>query len=231
MNIQGLQTARMGSKSIHNKNILMVNGKPLYKNNLDNTRQCKLIENVFVSTDIPQIIETEQHVIVRPDYLCQDNSSHYDAIFHGLHEIDTRTGKFTDILVIILGNALGAHPTIIDAAIQYMIDTPKVDSCMSVGEFNMFTPYRAYKENGEFLTTHIPQETIRDVKRTEDFNNKNAYEPSLFFNGSFWICRRRAIMDNNGLLPFPWLGHNIKPIHQSPEFQELDAEWQLKMMQ
>ena len=230
MNINALQTARNGSKSIPNKNLLMINGKPLYKNNLDNARQSKMIHNVFISTDIPQIVETEHNVIVRPEYLCRDESSHYDVILHGLHEIDTRTEKVTDILVIILGNALGFHPTIVDASIQYMINNPKIDSCMSVAQFNMFTPYRAYKENGEFLTTHVPQEFIRETKRTEDFNNKNAYEAALFFNGSFWICRRRAIIDNNGLLPFPWLGHNIKPIHQSPDFQELDAPWQLNIV-
>ena len=35
MNIYALQTARNGSKSVPSKNILEIDGKPLYKWNLD----------------------------------------------------------------------------------------------------------------------------------------------------------------------------------------------------
>ena len=230
MIINALQTARKGSKSVPNKNLFEIHGKPLYQHNLHNALQCKLINTVFISTDIPDIINAEKNVIIRPEHLCGDDASHYDAILHGLHEIDRRIQSTTEILVILLGNAMGFHPTIVDSAIQHMIDNPDIDSCISVGEFNMFNPYRAYKEVDGYLTTHISQETIRNINRCKDFNDKNAFSSTLFFNGSFWICRRQAILDKSGLLHFPWLGKKIKPIHQSPHFQEIDANWQIDVI-
>ena len=46
-----LQTARSGSKSVKNKNISMVAGKPLFNLNFKAALNCELVDNVFVSTD------------------------------------------------------------------------------------------------------------------------------------------------------------------------------------
>lgn len=236
MTICALQTARSGSKSIHNKNILLRNGKPLYRFNFESACRCKLIEHVFISTDIQTIIDTEscENIIKRPKHLCEDNSTHLDTILHGLFEIENRIEKYVDVLVILLGNNKGTDYQDLTKAIQLLYSDPTADSCMSVGEYNMFNPFRAFKQDdieppGNYITTVLPQEQIRQTSAKSP-NEKNAFGSILFFNGSFWICRRDAIIHNNGLLPFPWIGQNVIPYKQPSDIMELDAHWQLSLI-
>ena len=51
MNIYALQTARAGSKSVPNKNIINIRGKSLYLHNVQYAQKSKLIKDVFISTD------------------------------------------------------------------------------------------------------------------------------------------------------------------------------------
>ena len=92
----------------------------------------------------------------------------------------------------------------------------------------MFNPYRAYKKNNSNgLETYVPQENYPDIN---NLNNKDAFGDAYFFNGSFWVCRREAIMNNNGLKPFTWLGQSIYPVVQDSSIMELDAAWQTPMI-
>lgn len=234
MNIAALQTARAGSKSVNNKNIMLVNNQPLFLFNVKAAKKSKYIEDIFVSTDCETIKELSYiygyHIIDRPNNLCTDDASHYDTILHGLLEIEHNLGTKIDILIILLGNSRGATKEDIDNAIELLIRDSNADSVESVSELNMFNPFRAHKIiNNKYLNTIIPQDQYKIHSTNKDINDKNTLGSVYFFNGSFWICKRNSILNNNGLLPFPWLGSNIIPYIQQPVF-ELDAEWQIKVI-
>lgn len=229
MNIYALQTVRMGSKSVPNKNLIEIDGLPLWSHNAQNAADCELIDRVYISTDIPQIHKSWYDSIKRPEHLCGDNASHYDTILHGLTFIEIDIEAKVDILVILLGNNIGAYCPDLECAIRGLIKNKKADSVMSVGKYNMFNPYRAYKFDKGFAQTYVDQKIIKKSAKS-NHNDKNAYGDTYFFNGSFWICRREAIINSNGLLPFPWLGKNILMYEQEPDIMEVDAEWQLKLM-
>ena len=55
MNVYALQTARAGSKSVPNKNIMNIKGKPLYLHNVQYALDSDLIKQVYVSTDYESI--------------------------------------------------------------------------------------------------------------------------------------------------------------------------------
>ena len=147
MNVYCLQTARKGSKSVINKNIMEINGKPLYRHSIDKVLNSKIIKEVFISTDINLIIENKEKinykVINRPKYLCEDNSSHHDTMIHGIKEIEKQTNDRVDFLVVLLGNSLGSNGEEIDKAINYLINNEYYDSIQTVSEFNMFNPLRS----------------------------------------------------------------------------------------
>jgi len=229
MNIYALQTVRKGSKSVPNKNLMTINGIPLWLYNASNARHCKLIKDVYITTDIYDIHACWSSTIDRPKHLCGDNASHYNTILHGLNYIEMEIHDKVDILVILLGNNNGASKEDLKGAINALIKNPKADSIMSVGNYNMFNPFRAYKLKDGFAQTYVNQRTIKKATKS-NHNDKNAYGDTYFFNGSFWICRRKAIINNKGLLPFPWLGKNILMWEQEPDIMEVDAEWQLKLM-
>jgi len=229
MNVYALQTARMGSKSVLNKNTLKIKGKPLWLYNAENTIACNSINKTWISTDIPEIIKKWPWVIKRPENLCGDKASHYDTILHGLNYIEAFHKQTVDVLVILLGNNNGADAFDIEMSIDMLRNDPKASSVMSVGKYNMFNPFRAYKKTNKYANTYVDQKVTKNSTKS-NHNDKNAYGDVYFFNGSFWICRREAIIKNNGLLPFPWLGKNILMYEQNPQIMEVDAEWQLALL-
>ena len=229
MNIYALQTARAGSKSVPDKNIKKIQGKPLYLHNILHASKCSLIKKVYCSTDCPTIkkgsSQYDFEIIDRPEHLCGDNASHRDTLEHGLLEIEKRNNETVDALVVLLGNSLSAFTEDLNEAINILDDN--TDGVMSVSEFNMFNCFRAYKKSGEYLDTFVPQKFIKENAVKKNINDKTSSGDTYFFNGSFWVCRREYITHKKGLEPFNWLGNKIKPLVQDTHM-EIDAEWQLK---
>jgi CMP-N-acetylneuraminic acid synthetase len=168
-------------------------------------------------------------IIPRPEDLAGDNSSHHDVMIHGLTEIERMEREDVDILVILLGNSLGAEHDVLDEAVQFLIDNPDYDSIQSVSEFNMFNPFRAFTVDNDLLKTCMSQNAISSASKISNVNDKNSAGDIYFANGSFFICRRDVLMKKEGLLPFPWLGYKIKPWIQDVTM-EIDAYWQSSVL-
>jgi CMP-N-acetylneuraminic acid synthetase len=234
MNIYALQTARAGSKSVPNKNIMNIKGMPLYLHNALYALDSSKIEDVFISTDYDSIDEAKEKygykVIRRPDELCQDQSSHQEVMIHGMNEIEKRTNKECDILVVLFGNTLGARTEDLDAGIEMLLNDPSLDSVQAVSEYTMFNPFRAFKIVDDKLETIVDQEFIKNNVKGKLSNDRNAAGKVYFMNGSFWIIRKKTLMDNNGHLPFSFLGKNIGAYVQDT-LMELDAPWQIKFLE
>ena len=234
MNIYALQTARAGSKSVPNKNIMDIKGKPLYLHNVLYALDSDLIKDVYISTDYNVIHDKASHYgyksISRPEYLCLDDSSHRDTMLHGLEEIEKDTGEVCDYLVVLFGNTLGARTIDLDNAINMITNNPELDSVQSVSEYTMFNPFRAFKIENGMLNTIVDQEFIRSNLKGKLANDRNSAGKSYFMNGSFWIIKRQTLIDNNGLLPFPFLGNNIGAYIQDT-MMEIDAPWQIKFLE
>ena len=79
--------ARSGSKSIKDKNIKILNGKPLIAWSIDSCLKCKDIEKIIVSTDSKKYAKISKKygahkIIIRPKNISKDNSTDYEAIEH-----------------------------------------------------------------------------------------------------------------------------------------------------
>jgi len=223
MKIAALQTARAGSKSIPKKNLLEIDGHPLFAHSIIAATGSKSIQHVFCSTNDAAIMDLNTkygfNIITRPPELCLDDSSHLAAIRHGILEIEKEFGK-QDIVVLLLGNVVGIDSAALDDAISMLGDN---DSVVSVSEMNMFNPFRAHKITNGLLETWIDQDLIRsDII----VNDKNSAGSIYYCNGNFWVMRRDAVFEDDNNLPFQWLGKKIVPYIQNV-FQELDAAWQL----
>ena len=106
-NIKILATvcARANSKGLLRKNFLELNGSPLIKYTLDCAKNCMLIDEIAISTDSLEIIETVEelgyktHGYVRPSELAQDDTPKIDAIKHIVEFYETERGFSPDIIV------------------------------------------------------------------------------------------------------------------------------------
>ena len=228
-NIYALQTARAGSKSVVSKNTMLFDDKPLFQHPVEKALESNLIKRVYISTDIYLIKRNSDNlpykIIPRPEELAGDDSSHHDVMIHGLKEIERREEEQVDLLVVLLGNALGADETDLDNAIQFLLNNEEYDSVQSVSEFNMFNPFRAFRVENDELTTFLDQKEIERAATMQNVNDKDSAGNIYFANGSFFICRRNILLSQNGAQPFPWLGYKIKPWIQDVTM-EIDASWQ-----
>ena len=228
-----ISTVRKNSKSVKNKNLLFLKGKPLYMHNIDYALKSKQISDVFITTDLKikkkTLLDKGFHYINRPRKLRGDNASHWLAIKHVVDISLNRNLNF-DIIVVILGNSFGAFTSDLDKGIKKLKNNKKLDSVISVGKYNMYNPIRAYKTKKNMLTNFFDTKIIKKkIKNQKMINQKDAFNNIFFFNGSFWIIRKKVFLKNNGLPPFTYLGNNIGYILQDSKYMEIDAEWQKKL--
>tara|TARA_A100001201_G_scaffold131327_1_gene117460 strand:- start:464 stop:1168 length:705 start_codon:yes stop_codon:yes gene_type:complete len=225
MNVIALSTARKGSKSVHNKNILPVNGTPLFLHPIKKALESKKISSVYCSTNDDKIVALSNYhdynVVRRPDNLCTDTSKHEDAIIHAIHEVENKTGEKIDVIVLLLGNTLGADAVDIDNAIDLL---DGYDSVVSVNKMNMYNPSRAWMIEDGKCKTFVSQ----DMLGQNDLpNDKNSLGDVYFFNGNFQVLRKDVVISGKGDLPYKWLGRSIRPYIQNEVYMEVDAKWQL----
>ena len=234
--VYALSTARAGSKSVINKNIMELMGKPLYLHNVLASMSCPEIIDTYITTDIPKVIELTSvygyKVIHRPPELCLDSSTHDETILHGLMEIEKRIGEEVDVLVVMLGNTANVIKEDVEQALKILEEDSSADSVITVIKLNHFNPIRAYVKNSEkdYLTTYLDQDLIREKTERVDLSDKNSVG-NIYFQNGLWFLRRKTIIDNDGILPFKWLGKRIRYIIQDPGLQEIDDNYQIKLFQ
>ena len=233
MNVAILQTARGGSKSVLNKNTLMFNGSPLFLHNIMHAQKSKFNPPIYLSTDIPNLEEMScKHkftIIERPAHLCGSTSSHHEVIRHGVEKIEEIQNDKLDILIVMLGNTISAWHEDIDLAIEMLRDKGDVDSVISVGRYNMFNPMRSLSISADGSLDMILQKTAFNNSGVNT-NDKDVIGDVFYLNGSLMAMRRSAIFGNSDKLPFTWLGNKTLPIIQKSICMEIDAEWQINII-
>lgn len=93
MKIIAVIPARSGSKSIKDKNIKKLSGKPLIAYSIEQSFQSKIFKNVYVSTDSIKYSNISKKfgpvkTILRPKKISKDNSTDYEMIKHLMDSID-----------------------------------------------------------------------------------------------------------------------------------------------
>ena len=114
--ILGLIPARGGSKGVPNKNIKMINGKPLIVWTIEAAKKSKLLDKIIVSTDSEDIAEIAKaagaEILIRPAYLATDTASTQDVMVHALQNYSA------DTLVLLQPTSPCRSEGLIDECIQ-----------------------------------------------------------------------------------------------------------------
>ena len=227
--ILAIQTARAGSKSVKKKNLIKINGRPIFLHSLKSAIDCKIIDKVVCSTNDKEIIKlSKKHkydIIKRPKCLCGDKASHFETIKHALLEAEKKSQHKFDIVILLLGNVVGVNSKVLSQAISKLKDN---DSVVSVSKFNMFNPLRAFYVNEKgTLQTFINSNRYKKTKKILNKNDKNAFGDIFFCNGSFFILKRsNFFIKSKQQPPFNWIGKKIMPFKQDTFF-EIDDNWQI----
>lgn len=117
--ILALIPARGGSKGVPNKNIKLINGKPLIVWTIEKAKQSKLLDKIVVSTDSEVIAkiarENDVEVLKRPESLATDTASTQDVMVHTLQNYPA------DTLVLLQPTSPCRSEGLIDECIQEFV--------------------------------------------------------------------------------------------------------------
>lgn len=118
--------ARGGSKGIPRKNIRLLGGKPLIAYSIESARNSKYIDDVVLSSDDEEILETAKlygaTIIQRPDELAADDVPLDPVIHHALVSTEIDKGVSYDYIVSMQPTSPLLKSKTLDGAISKLIE-------------------------------------------------------------------------------------------------------------
>ncbi|MFS1874869.1 cytidylyltransferase domain-containing protein [Enterovibrio norvegicus] len=225
MNI-ALITARGGSKGLPGKNIYPLAGKPLLAWSIDAAKESGLFEDVYVSTDCPDIasvaLKFGAKVIERPPELATDNASSHCVIEHAIEELALKSSDR-----VMLLQPTSPLRTVADIKQSFEVyDHNETCSCViSVYEPDN-TPAKAYKilESGEItglVSAEAPYTRRQDLPR--------CFQP----NGAIYLFSvegfsRSQCIPKLGVFPYVMEEERSLDVDTLADMQKIEAYLQRK---
>ncbi len=178
--------ARGGSKGIKDKNIKILNGKPLLYWSIKSAKESKLIDDYYVSTDSKKIknicLRYNCKVIDRPKKISLDKSKTIDVLKHAI-------GKTKASKVVLLQPTSPLRPkNIVDMCLRKYFKSKK--KSLATGRYLHIYPWGKYNNLGrQNLKGWFWDDGLLYILDSEDIKNniwvsksKICYEISKMFN-------------------------------------------------
>ena len=206
--------ARGGSKAIPKKNIFPVCGHPLISYTITAARNCKLIDDLVVSTDNKEIAQIAKEYgatvpFMRPPELAGDEVWSRDALHHAVIESENYFNKTYDYIVELPCVApLRDHHDIANALTK-LIETG-ADSVISVCQMQDKHPVRIKRIVNDTLQDFCSEFPEGEGSRRQDL------EPCFIRNGSIYSMKRDTIIvefSRNGAVSRPYIMPEEKSIN------------------
>lgn len=200
MNIVAVIPARAGSKGIPNKNIRLLNEKPLIYYSIKNALECPLIDEVIVSTDSKEvgIIAKQMGASVkwREESLCSDAITLDSVIYDVVKDITH------DIVITMQPTSPTLKVNTLIKAIEYFISS-ELDTLIS----GVNAPHLAWKVD-------------RNNKKYPDYEerlNRQYLPPHYLETGAFVISKKDVVTKNSRI------GNKVD-IYEIPESESIDVD-------
>ena len=194
-NILAIVPARSGSKSIQNKTVRVVAGKPLLAYSIEHALASSLISRTIVSTDSAAYAEIARQYgaevpFLRPPEISQDDSTDLETFVHALDWLREKENYVPEICVHLRPTNPVRRVEDIDTIIQILLDNPDIDSVRSVTAAPN-TPFKMwFRDEDGFLSPVV----MTDIK--EPYNLPRQLLPQTFLqNASIDAVRTSVITE------------------------------------
>ena len=199
--------ARIGSKSIPRKNLVMLAGKPLIAHSIEFAKKCPSISRVIVSTDSPEIASVSREFgaevpFLRPQFLAQDSTPDFPVFEHCLHWLLEQEASLPEFFVHLRATSPVRSVNMIEKALQLLRENSEADSVRGVTTPEQ-NPYKMWKvgENG-FLKPILSQPI------PEAYNQPRQILPPVYWQvGSVDVARVKTVLEKKSMT-----GEKILPI-------------------
>ena len=201
-------TARKGSKSILDKNVFEVAGRPLIAYPIQAALDAQRIDRIYVSTDGESIADASRmlgcEIIWRPEELGGDHVNHGDVIKHAVEYVDGRERDLENV-VVLLGNTVMVDGGVIDEALKMLQDRTDLDSVMTVWEAADDHPLRALEIHEGILRPYGGGDRKVSTER-------QSYAKAYYYDQGVWAFHKGCIQLQVGPNPWWWMGKRSAPI-------------------
>lgn len=206
MEVLALIPARGGSQRVPDKNIKLLNGKPLIAYTIEAARRSKHVNRIVVSTDSERIAETARQFgaevpFLRPKAISQSGSTEMQFLNHALTWFAENENYEPDLIVLLYPTSPFRKPASIDAAVEKMIQHTDADSLRSV-KLCSEHPCKMWKIEGGYLKPFVD---------TDDSNlHTLSYHllPTTYIqNASIYITRPHTMKNKNS-----YIGDTVIPL-------------------
>ena len=222
--------ARGGSKGIPHKNIRSFAGYPLIAYSIMAALQSNLITRVIVSTDDEEIAEIARQwgaevPFLRPPELAGDNVTDLPVFEHALRRLEETESYHPDVVVQLRPTSPFRPLTMIDDAVQLLMDHPEVDSVRGVVPSGQ-NPHKMWRVNPSSLKM-TPLLEVDGI--AEPYNAPRQELPPIFWQtGHIDAIRPNTILEKKSMSGTTILGLMIDPkfsIDLDNLFDWERAEW------
>ena len=214
--------ARAGSKGIKNKNVSLLNNKPLIQYTIDTAKKIRGNCQIVVSTDcqkVRKIIKKNSLKFYgyRPKKLCTDYALTKDVVKYELKKFE-KIYKFKFFGIILLQPTCPIRKvSTIKKAMNYL-NKNSFDSVVSVCDVGPNHPYRMKIFKGNY------------IKNFMGFKKENMAArqklPKIFIrSGSFYIIKRDSFLKENSLVGKKCKGLVLKGLETTNIDQKVDLEY------
>jgi CMP-N-acetylneuraminic acid synthetase len=189
--------ARGGSRGIKNKNIKVLNKKPLLYYTAKESKNSKYLDKIVLSTDSNVIAKIGKKLgievpFIRPKELAKNQTPMIPVIKHVLEKLQKIENYVPDIIVILQPTSPLRTSKHIDQAIEIFMKK-KTDSLVSVTEIpHTMNPFSAMKlkKKGNLIF----------FLEYNENNNLRQKKPLFYYrNGAIYIFNRKCFLKNNSL--------------------------------
>lgn len=191
--ILALIPARSGSKRVKNKNIRLLNNKPLIAYTIEAAKKSKYIDRIVVTTDSRTIATIAKEYgaevpFLRPKEISTEDSTEYQFHIHAYEWLKENEGFEPKYIVNLYPTTPFRSHHSIESAIEMIMKVPFADSLRSV---RMCTehPYKMWTLTGKYLDRFIP------LKSSSTQTLSYHLLPKVFIqNASIYIVNTQSLL-------------------------------------
>ena len=225
-NILAVIPARGNSKSIKNKNIKLLFGKPLIYYSISIAKRSKLINKIIVSSDSKKIIYIAKKYgaeapFVRSKELSKDSSEDYGVFLHCLEWLRKNENYIPDLIVHLRPTYPIRSVKIVNKAIKFALKKKNYDCIKSVCE-PFQNPYKMWLlNNNNFL------KPLLGSFKKELYNSPRQKLKKTFWQNTYLdiikynTIKKKGSMTGKKIIPF---------ILPSNTIFDIDDEFSFKMI-
>ncbi len=186
--ILGIIPARKGSKGIPGKNMVDLGGRPLIDFTLATAENCRKLDRILLSTDIPEAIKwASTHYsrievpFVRPRYLTGSSVASHDVVLHAVDFLEGKERCKVDTVVLLQPTCPFRRPKELNAAIQ-LFRNKHLASLVGVS--------RVWHHPSDYVHRNVATSNqFSYVFRKPAWKQRQDFPKVLFMTGALYICQ------------------------------------------